>query len=337
MNARPTLRAPAHQKSAAGAQGGSVHFNEPSLPGATSYPAEPIAIPERAVVLRPMTGHSGAQIFLYVQGQKSFVRKSAGNPEQNGRLLQQSEKLRMLARYGVSVPRTLGEGVHETGCAYYDMEYVPARTAAAAICDSAAIRLPELLKALERMFTLFQLTEGAPIPAGAFHAKIAQIKAAGRSGICAPHGDAIAAMADRLDALCWDGIPASECHGDLTLENVLLAADGRVVLIDCDAGWLSAWWIDAAKLYQDVTGHWFLRGLYLQDERGLPLLSATQRLDRVRSSLGSLLAGLAPCLPKRISQLAALHLFRTLPYARDQRLVTFVLARMNSVLSASQS
>ena len=333
MNAGPILRVPAVRGGAPDAERSSGPGRDPSGPRASAFLTRPEKDAEPEIVLRPMTGHSGAEIFLFTQGQKSFVRKSAGKPEQNGRLRQQSEKLRMLAQYSLSVPRVLREGTHESGCAFYDMEYVPARTAAAAICDGAALDWPVLLKALERMFMFFQLTEGAPVPAEAFHAKIAQIKAIGRSGVCVPHCDAITVIANRLDALNWDGIPASESHGDLTFENILLTADDRVVLIDCDAGWVSSWWIDAAKLYQGVSGHWFLSNLYLDDEAGRSLLHASQRLERLKPFLDSLLAGLDRRLVPRIAQLAALHLFRTLPYARDERIVGFALSRIDAVLS----
>jgi len=337
MNAGPILRSPAARRGAPEAAHSSGAGSDPSASREAAFLANPEKDAVHEVVLRPMTGHSGAEILLITQGQKNFVRKSAATPEQNARLRQQSEKLRMLARYSLSVPRVLREGTHKSGCAFYDMEYVPARTVAAAICDSAAFHRSAFLKALERMFTFFKLTEGAPVSAEAFHAKIAQIKAAGRSGVCVAHCDAIAAMADRLDGLNWDGIPASEGHGDLSLENILLTADDRVVLIDCDAGWVSSWWIDAAKLYQGVSGHWFLGNLYLEDDAGRSLLHASQRLERLKPSLDSLLADLDRRLLPRIAQLAALHLFRTLPYARDERLVGFALSRIDTVLSASRT
>ena len=60
----------------------------------------------------------------------------------------------------------------------------------------------------------------------------------------------------------WDNIPESPCHGDLTLENILLTAGKTVGLIDCDEAFVSSWWLDFGKLFQDIAGHWCLRGLY---------------------------------------------------------------------------
>lgn len=303
------------------------------IAAASQYAPSPPDTPAPRFVRRSMPGHSGDKVLLYAQDKRSFVRKTAGKPLQNVRLTEQSSKLRHLARCGVPVPRVLGEGETDAGLSFYDMEYVPARTIATAICDGAALSLPALLLALERMFTLFQLTQGVALAADAFLDKIARIESAAGTGACAPHRKAIGTMACRLGALSWQAIPASESHGDLTLENILLTAANRVVFIDCDGGWLSSWWIDAAKLYQDVLGHWFLRSVYLEDEAGQPLLRAVQRLERLKSRLDTLLANLDPALPPRLAQLAGLHLFRTLPYARDERLVAFVLSRMDAVLS----
>lgn len=296
-------------------------------------PPQRAAVPDTAApVVHPLRGHSGARLVLHGGRGSSIVRKTAGSAAQNARLLAQSKKLRSLARCGVRVPRVLAEGHDEAGFAFYEMEYVPARTLAT-VMREAVSRDSAVLPDLRRMLAFFAMTAGKDLPAAAFQDKIGQIVAATSSN--AHHGAAIAAMGARLSTLDWSGIPASPSHGDLTLENILLAGDGRIVFIDCDDGWLSSWWIDAAKLHQDVQGHWCLRDLYSTDEAAGALLRATQRLERFRASLDILLASLDVRLMDRLPQLTALHLFRTLPYVQDEGLTGFVLARMAAVLSQS--
>jgi hypothetical protein len=93
---------------------------------------------------------------------------------------------------------------------------------------------------------------------------------------------------------------------------------------------VSSYWLDIAKLYQDVLGHWFLRDLYLTGKGGLE--NVLPRLNRLESALRSMAGALAPSLVRYMPQLVALHLFRTLPYVQDERVTAFVLQRMRTVL-----
>jgi len=152
---------------------------------------------------------------------------------------------------------------------------------------------------------------------------------------CSVHAAAISAAAERLDDMDWQGVPGSICHGDLTLENMLVCQKRGAVFIDCDDCFASSYWLDVAKLFQDVTGHWCLRNLYLADQAGRDLLNAVQRLDRLAPALRALVALMEPSLAIRLPQFAALHLFRTLPYTQDEKLVAFVLTRISAVLSSA--
>jgi aminoglycoside phosphotransferase (APT) family kinase protein len=273
---------------------------------------------------------------LYTQGRTSLVRKTAGSRAQNDRLHRQSEKQRRLAQYGVPFPRVLSEGLDENGLAFFEMEYVPARTLAAMVCESAPFDQGEILRALERVLSLLRLTEGETLPAEAFRAKIGQVAdQCAAKACCGTHAPAISAVAERLADLDWQGVPGSICHGDLTLENILVCQKRGVVFIDCDDCFVSSYWLDAAKLFQDVSGHWCLRNLYLADRAGRDLLNAVQRLERLAPALRAIVALMDPLLAIRLPQFVALHLLRTLPYTQDERLIAFVLARISKVLSSA--
>jgi tRNA A-37 threonylcarbamoyl transferase component Bud32 len=282
-----------------------------------------------------LTGHSGARLLLCRRGEKSVVSKAAGAAEKNERLRRQCAKQRYLSRCGVPFPRVLAEGTNNEAQAFFEMEYVPSRTAAAMLCEAVPFDLPQLLNALQRLFGFLRLTAGAALPEAAFHDKIAGIAACG-SEPCRRHAAAIEAAAQRLHALDWSGIPHSLDHGDLTLENMLVAPGRGILFIDCDECFVSSWWLDAGKLFQDVSGHWCLRNLYLSETPGLALLNATERLGRLALVLRTAIAGMDAALARRLPQLAALHLFRTLPYSRDERLVAFVLQRISKVLCAME-
>lgn len=282
---------------------------------------------------RPLKGHSGAEVLLLGKWGVHVVRKTAASPGVNARLLGQSEKQRRLSLCGVAFPRVLTEGLDEDGRAFFEMEYVPARTVAQMVCEAMPFDEAEVLRALRRLFSLLSLTAGEGLPAALFHAKIAQIAGSDHASLRG-RAPAMAALAGRLHELCWEGIPQSLDHGDLTLENMLVSQRG-IVFIDCDACFASSYWLDAAKLFQDVAGHWCLRELYMSAPTGWALLNATGQLARLSRVLQALVAELDPGLARCLPQLAALHLFRTLPYSRDDRLVAFVLRRISELLSAN--
>jgi hypothetical protein len=55
-------------------------------------------------------------------------------------------------------------------------------------------------------------------------------------------------------------LPSSEYHGDLTLENILYEINGNFILIDPLTTEYDSYVFDLAKLRQDITCKWFIRG-----------------------------------------------------------------------------
>jgi aminoglycoside phosphotransferase len=286
--------------------------------------------------LRDLESHSGARVILGLREGKSVVRKIAGSAEQNERLMGQAARQRLLSAYGIPLPRVLGEGTDEAGLAFFEMDYFPGRGLAAAIPTAASYDREAALAAIDRMLWVFRANAGPSIPSESFLRKIASI-----AEICAAHapasahGETIAASAKRLAACNWDGIPVSPCHGDLTLDNILIGQANKIVFIDCDEPWVSSYWLDVGKLFQDIDGHWCLRDFHLAGESGAPLLNAGQKLAELAEPLRALAEECDPGLPARLPALAALHLFRTLPYVKSQALTKFVLARLAQVLASS--
>jgi len=279
---------------------------------------------------RALTGHSGASVVLHTSGLNSFVRKTAERPEMNTRLTSQAEKQRMLRMLGLPFPRVFMQGEDCLGRASFDMEYIPGRSIAAAVGDAASFDPLLVVTAVERMAWLFSSTAGDDLDAALFVRKIDGIA---RHGAADPSLAAeIEACARLLGAQDWRGIPASSCHGDLTLENILLKSDRSIVFIDCDETFASSFWLDFAKLFQDISGHWCIRELYAADAPPVHRVNAIQKLDQLGARLRALAAGIDPALAARLPQLASLGLFRAIPYAKDPALVAFLCGRIGCLL-----
>jgi hypothetical protein len=278
-------------------------------------------------------GHSGARVTLCRRGENSLVRKRAGARAGNVRLLQQAIKQKLLASSGVPFPKVVAQGTEPSGLAYFEMDYVPARTLASVITDAASYDRAQVLSGIDGMLWLFRAARGEALSPDIFRDEIVDVGVAcGDRAPCRPHHAAIRAMRDALVARSWSRIPGSPSHGDLTLENILLSQRDGLVFIDCEEAFASSFWLDVGKLFQDVYGYWCLRNLLCAPSPGAELLKAIHNLEQLGQALRALAAAADPALPARLPQLAALHLFRTLPYAEDEAAVSFVLARTRHVI-----
>src|SRR5262249_54964150 len=155
------------------------------------------------------------------------------------------------------------QAIDEAGIASFEMNYIPGRTIADAVLNGGTYDPAAAVKAVERLLRLFVMGMGGALPAELFLNKIRQVaaSASGKPGL----RHAVGNCAQMLMLQDWSGIPESACHGDLTLENILLTAGGSIAFIDCDQAFASSWWLDFGKLFQDLSGHWCIRALYGQE------------------------------------------------------------------------
>lgn len=280
-----------------------------------------------------LTGHSGAELTLIEADGQSFVRKQARSANQNARLAAQCEKLQHAHTAGISCPLVYRSGVAD-GRFWFDMEYVPAENLAHALAAGREPDWRSLLPQIERFQAVFREEwSGGSIPPALFHTKLASVAAACRTSAAAgPVEGRISRLVAMLQACDWTGIPESECHGDFTLENILLRADGRVVLIDFDVPEQSSWLLDIAKLFQDLAGHWCLRHLVLSDPESVAALNAQLAMSRAAARIAAVFAPAIAGGIARLRPLIAFHLLRALPYAGDPLVVEYVLQRIDAVL-----
>jgi aminoglycoside phosphotransferase (APT) family kinase protein len=272
-------------------------------------------------------GHSGAEVILFTDEADTFVRKSAQRTTGSARLLKQAVKQRLFAAQGLGFPRVRDMGVDATRRAWFEMDYVPARTLGDLIRTQTPFDGQRIIAAIANLLTLFRSTESATLSADLFRSKIADIaRVAEDSAAATKHIPKLRRIAAGLDGMDWSGIPTSVSHGDLTFENILIAPDGSVSFIDCDEPFASSWWLDAGKLFQDIAGAWCLHTL------AAPSVGITERLVRLDDDMRQLAAEFDPALPSRLLQFAALHLLRTVPYSRSEGAVAFAIRRAARLL-----
>ncbi len=206
---------------------------------------------------RLLPGHSGALVYLVTFDEhRWFVRKVAARVEESGRLREQSSRQQAFLQHDppVGTPQVVGEGIVD-GRYYFDMEYVAGRDAASYLrtgtyrdVRTLADQLCDyILYACERPPLLSRQPQGGL--GAAVSEKLFQVVEQ------VPE----ASILSTFDRSAFDRLEFSLCHGDLTLENIIISRDGRVYLLDFLASPLDHTWFDIAKLHQDLEGGWYLR------------------------------------------------------------------------------
>lgn len=281
---------------------------------------------------RPLTGFSGVDLFLVDRSSGPVVRKQARTAVQNERLRDQSLKLAGIAQIGVSSPRVLDSG-EQNGLFWFEMEYVPGETLGYALISGRDLHWPTIVEQIKEVLDFFSGEAAVNIPREAFPNKINHIvERCGHRDVLRPLCSQIERLAQELCKMDWQNIIAGPCHGDLTLENILVRHDGKLVFIDFDLPEQSSWYLDVGKMYQDVYGQWFLRKLAIADPEGIELINAQLNLARASTYFDDAFQDLIPGGRQKICQLAAFHLLRTLPYAVEATVPRYVVRRIVSLL-----
>lgn len=307
-----------------------AHPLSPRLPaGPVPAPATAESGPGAEIEL---TGFSGARILLIrSEGQEAFVRKISAAPAGNVRLQAQAIKQRLISGLldgCARTPRVLDEGILETGLYFFDMEFVRGRDGIAFLRSAD---LPDIVCVVDRLLeSLTRLSGMEDLASGFSPRTVARMKCreildktgpADQRAQQALHGllDAI----ERVDMP--DRLAPSACHGDMTLENILITDRNELIFIDLLDSFFDHWLADAAKLEQDLKAGWYTR-----HSPPLPAGVTHYVQDRLNGFAGSRFGAAAGPLKEL---LLGIHLARIIPYAHEAQQRDFVLARLEDLLA----
>jgi aminoglycoside phosphotransferase len=277
-----------------------------------------------AVEVRKLSGLSGAQVFLITKDSRHwFVRKVAQTPANSARLQGQAHKQAAFSRAMndiVLTPRILDEGEVD-GRFYYDMEFVRGPDGTSYLTRAS---YDEVARFADRLCDYIQLAAarpplGNPRTGGLFEALYAKICEVHRATglISADNLSQLFLALDRVRRL--GDVPLTLCHGDLTLQNMVVDGGGMIWVVDLLDSPFEHYWQDVAKLHQDLSGGWYLLeqppvAQCVLDFVGRRLLQAATRLDEAYPQLHALLV--------------ASTFVRILPYARTPQERQFVSERI---------
>jgi aminoglycoside phosphotransferase len=275
-------------------------------------------------IARRLTGLSGAMVFLCSEdGRHFFVRKVAETADLSNRLRAQVAKQVWFAEHieAVSTPRILA--THEVDQVFwFDMEYVQGPDAVSYLRQvnyEEVRRFADRLKGYLREAS--SIAPGLAAPASTLfrelYAKICSIQAKTAS----IPAEVLARLFLALERLIpLETLSPTLCHGDLTLENMIVTHDGRVVALDMIPAPFEHFWHDIAKLHQDVAGGWYLR-------HHSPISQSV--LDFLARNLLASGVEIHPAYGQVHYLLTAVVFARILPYADGPEMRDFVIARVD--------
>jgi hypothetical protein len=291
-------------------------------------------IEEDSVLPIELVGHSGARVMCYQQkGLPAFVRKMSLSFKGNVRLKDQKEKQERFARQGVRTAQVYGEGSFDQ-LYYFDMQCIPATSIAEQLCSGVIYARREFLETIDGWLRRMKQQAHGEITKEMITGKLKSvIEGSSRSIYLSNLQPRFQSTAERLLSLKWSTIPRSDCHGDFTTENMLCNREGKLFLIDFDCSELSSYYMDAAKLYQDLLGLWCLRKIALGNSRSVSMRNAEIAIRSIRQEVDSIIRDVDVSMVATIPMLVCLNLMRVLPYCTDSSTCEYVLDRIDQVLT----
>ncbi len=273
---------------------------------------------------KKLIGHSGCPLVVLERDGRVVVRKISKSPAYNARLRRQCAKQREAAFSFFRTPAVLAEGM-ERGLYYFEMEYVNGISMAEYLETQNLGEIPEIAALFANEITARrgEPEELKPL----FDAKLASLKREIASLKPEPGLRAAARAAFALlDGFAWKGAYTGPCHGDMTLENIIVSRRGFYLIDHLDAFHESGL-ADLGKLLQDLELYWSYRNRKIdQNTRIRCYLLKKELLRLVGERLGPGAAELA-------YHALLMNLLRILPYARTAGVRRFVRDGLLKVMS----
>ena len=274
----------------------------------------------QCLFVKDLVGHSGCRLQLYRTETASFVRKSAGSAAYTARLKAQCFKQMEFAAANIHTPKVLCTGDVD-GHFYFDMQFIQGGTLAECIDCMSVLDVAEIVGLVCKTMWA-ERCQTVPDAPTIFMKKIGKLQ------------EFRSWSNFIVDAFCllrefdWSNVRRSSCHGDLTLENILITSQKDVYFIDFLDSFYDSWMMDAAKLLQYLELGWSFRAQPPDAARSVRLLIAKEVLLKEIERAG----GGAKAL-RTIYHLLLLNVLRIYPYAQDEPTLHFLDCSVKRVLA----
>lgn len=266
-------------------------------------------------------GHSGCRILLCeTEDNLVYVRKISSNLDYNKRLVIQAEKQKIFTSGTIMVPDVLASGYTESGLFYFDMEYIQGITLAEYMKTIEIGKVRGMVETIVRNIIIPEEKDSSTDET-IFINKIAVLE----EKLMSQKNETINHALRLLKCHSWNKFAKTACHGDLTLENIIVK-DNRLYLIDFLDSFYDSWIMDISTLLQDVQTLWSYR---MEDKININTLL---RLIVFRDILMDEVKSLAGNNIVEIYYALLLKLIRIYPYTSDRRTYDFLNEKVESII-----
>lgn len=267
-------------------------------------------------------GHSGCKILLCEKNNNEiFVRKISSDKNYNKRLAVQAKKQATYSNPNIKVPKVLQTGYTDDGLFYFDMEYVQGITMAEYIKTIEIGKVRSICESIVNNI-VSRDSENTDVDESIFTTKIASLKEKLQPQNNPVINDAI----ELLNKHSWKRFRKTQCHGDLTLENIIVK-DNQLYLIDFLDSFYNCWIMDISTIMQDVQTMWS----YRHDEEAE--INTKLRLLVFRDILMDTVKRVSPEDYLEVYYALLLKLIRIFPYTKDKETYDFLNDKTKSIIN----
>lgn len=278
-----------------------------------------------------LNGHSGCSISVHEQNGYTFVRKKSSSIEYNARLKAQYEKQAGHKFSSLYVTPTITSGYDSKGLFFFDMQYLNGVTLAKYMYSISLEEIPPLASKL--MYYNDSNPNYDPDAASIIRNKVDSVVEKILTETVIDNEkkelEPLILQSKRLiNDYSWDHMIHSPCHGDFTLENLLITSDKKIYAIDFLDSFYDSWLIDIAKILQDVELGWSYRFSKIDENLSIRLIVLR---NNIMSNIEKMQDG--HVLINHIYRLLLLNILRIFPYTHDKETFMFLIERTKYLLS----
>lgn len=271
-------------------------------------------------LIKSLNGHSGCQVDLIEKDSRILVSKISANNDYNFRLRRQAKKQALFVpNHNVFAPKIVTQG-YSDNLYYFDMEFVQGRTMAEYTNDIHITEITDFIRCLFKCL-YWDNDKVSPKAQEIFMQKIYSLE------VKLQEYRQLNLAFQILKDFNWQKVFKSFCHGDLTLENILITQDKRLYLIDFLDSFYNSWQIDIAKLLQDLELKWSFRNCEISSNRALRLQVAKEALveEILKTNNGKEKLD-------TIYHILLLNIVRIYPYTKDVKTFKFLDNAVNMLV-----
>lgn len=267
-----------------------------------------------------LKGHSGCILEVKEHNDVMLVYKYSKDTAYNDRLKEQAYKQMNIPIPGFQKCSIVEEGFEDSKY-YFAMEYINGISLARYMSSVELNKISELGDLFLKNVTDHKCYDkSAP---DIFKSKIRQLK----KQLINLDKPFLKRSLVLLEAYQWNYVISSECHGDMTLENIIIGNE-KPYLIDFLDSFYDSWMIDIAKILQDTELYWSYR--YEKRIEENLYIRLTVLKDFIIDKIINMKNG--KMLVETIYHILLLNIIRIVPYSKDEVTDMYLEEKVNYLL-----